>query len=127
MSSTSAATFKIRPIISCVGGPTDQISWFLNKIQICTPDFSESALNMFKSAIEVGTGNEERHESRRLALKTTYAYGDTVRSHYRRTRAVNSNVPRENKIDLCLPFISDSISTAVVVVAALFKRNYKTM
>ncbi|KAK6733433.1 hypothetical protein RB195_017272 [Necator americanus] len=32
VNSTSAATFKIRPIISCVGGPTDRISWFLNKI-----------------------------------------------------------------------------------------------
>ncbi|KAK6728213.1 hypothetical protein RB195_005702 [Necator americanus] len=30
---TSAATFKIRPIISCVGGPTDRISRFLNKIE----------------------------------------------------------------------------------------------
>ncbi|KAK6765164.1 hypothetical protein RB195_025200 [Necator americanus] len=34
MNSTSAATFKIRPEISCVGGPTDRISWFLNKIKI---------------------------------------------------------------------------------------------
>ncbi|KAK6735982.1 hypothetical protein RB195_018944 [Necator americanus] len=32
INSTSVATFKIRPIISCVGGPTDRISWFLNKI-----------------------------------------------------------------------------------------------
>ena len=32
MQSTSAAPYKIRPIISCVGGPTDRISWFLNKI-----------------------------------------------------------------------------------------------
>ncbi|KAK6727729.1 hypothetical protein RB195_005420 [Necator americanus] len=31
MISTSAAAFKIRPIISCVGGPTDRISWFLIK------------------------------------------------------------------------------------------------
>ncbi|KAK6752175.1 hypothetical protein RB195_003536 [Necator americanus] len=31
INSTSAATFKMRPIISCVGGPTDRIS-FLNKI-----------------------------------------------------------------------------------------------
>uniref|UniRef100_A0A7I4YFD5 Reverse transcriptase domain-containing protein n=1 Tax=Haemonchus contortus TaxID=6289 RepID=A0A7I4YFD5_HAECO len=30
--STSPDTFKIRPIISCVGGPTDRISWFLNSI-----------------------------------------------------------------------------------------------
>ncbi|EYB81249.1 hypothetical protein Y032_0388g490 [Ancylostoma ceylanicum] len=32
MHSMSAEVFKIRPIISCVGGPTDRISWFLNKI-----------------------------------------------------------------------------------------------
>ncbi|EYC14644.1 hypothetical protein Y032_0040g321 [Ancylostoma ceylanicum] len=32
MGSMSADTFKIRPIISCVGGPTDRISLFLNKI-----------------------------------------------------------------------------------------------
>ncbi|EYC11702.1 hypothetical protein Y032_0050g2055 [Ancylostoma ceylanicum] len=32
MGSMTADTFKIRPIISCVGGPTDRISWFLNKI-----------------------------------------------------------------------------------------------
>ena len=28
----SPVTYKIRPLISCVGGPTDRISWFLNKI-----------------------------------------------------------------------------------------------
>ncbi|EYB97498.1 hypothetical protein Y032_0140g2179 [Ancylostoma ceylanicum] len=27
-----ASEYKIRPIVSCVGGPTDKISWFLNKI-----------------------------------------------------------------------------------------------
>ncbi|EYB86087.1 hypothetical protein Y032_0286g1413 [Ancylostoma ceylanicum] len=32
MHSMSGATYKIRPIISCEGGPTDRISWFLNKI-----------------------------------------------------------------------------------------------
>ncbi|XGW34592.1 hypothetical protein V3C99_018497 [Haemonchus contortus] len=31
-SSVNASDYKIRPIISCVGGPTDRISWFLNKI-----------------------------------------------------------------------------------------------
>lgn len=30
--SMSPDRFKIRPIISCVGGPTDRISWFLNRI-----------------------------------------------------------------------------------------------
>ncbi|KAK6755181.1 hypothetical protein RB195_013888 [Necator americanus] len=35
--STSAATFKIRPIIICVGEPTDRISWFLNKITCVGP------------------------------------------------------------------------------------------
>ncbi|EYC35477.1 hypothetical protein Y032_1044g3481 [Ancylostoma ceylanicum] len=30
--SMSAETYKIRPIISCVGGPADRISWFLSKI-----------------------------------------------------------------------------------------------
>ncbi|EYC10589.1 hypothetical protein Y032_0054g2445 [Ancylostoma ceylanicum] len=30
--SMSADTYKIRPIISCVGGPADRISWFLSKI-----------------------------------------------------------------------------------------------
>ncbi|XGW05094.1 hypothetical protein V3C99_015904 [Haemonchus contortus] len=30
--SVNASDYKIRPIISCVGGPTDRISWFLNKI-----------------------------------------------------------------------------------------------
>ncbi|XGW07455.1 hypothetical protein V3C99_010548, partial [Haemonchus contortus] len=29
-SSVNASDYKIRPIISCVGGPTDRISWFLN-------------------------------------------------------------------------------------------------
>ncbi|EYC01226.1 hypothetical protein Y032_0109g132 [Ancylostoma ceylanicum] len=32
MHSMSAEVFEIRPKISCVGGPTDRISWFLNKI-----------------------------------------------------------------------------------------------
>ena len=32
MQSVSATSYKIRPIVSCVGGPTDRISWFLNKI-----------------------------------------------------------------------------------------------
>uniref|UniRef100_A0A7I4YDF6 Reverse transcriptase domain-containing protein n=1 Tax=Haemonchus contortus TaxID=6289 RepID=A0A7I4YDF6_HAECO len=30
--SAIASDYKIRPIICCVGGPTDRISWFLNKI-----------------------------------------------------------------------------------------------
>uniref|UniRef100_A0A7I4Z6L7 Reverse transcriptase domain-containing protein n=1 Tax=Haemonchus contortus TaxID=6289 RepID=A0A7I4Z6L7_HAECO len=30
--SANASDYKIRPIISCVGGPTDRISWFLNRI-----------------------------------------------------------------------------------------------
>ena len=30
--SMSPTTFKIRPIVSCVGGPTDRIAWFLTKI-----------------------------------------------------------------------------------------------
>ena len=30
--SMTVDTYKIRPIISCVGGPADRISWFLNKI-----------------------------------------------------------------------------------------------
>ena len=32
MQSMDRSIYKIRPIISCVGGPTDRISWFLNKI-----------------------------------------------------------------------------------------------
>ena len=32
VTSMSADTFKIRPIISCVGGPTDRISWYLSII-----------------------------------------------------------------------------------------------
>ncbi|EYC22539.1 hypothetical protein Y032_0017g3411 [Ancylostoma ceylanicum] len=32
ITSMTASDYKIRPIVSCVGGPTDRISWFLNKI-----------------------------------------------------------------------------------------------
>ncbi|KAK6756707.1 hypothetical protein RB195_014876 [Necator americanus] len=32
LASTDPATFKVRPIISSVGGPTDRIGWFLNTI-----------------------------------------------------------------------------------------------
>ncbi|KAK6733756.1 hypothetical protein RB195_017488 [Necator americanus] len=30
--SEDPSTFKVRPIISCVGGPTDRIAWFLNVV-----------------------------------------------------------------------------------------------
>ena len=30
--SMSPEVYKIRPIVSCVGGPTDRLSWFLTKI-----------------------------------------------------------------------------------------------
>ncbi|EYB97661.1 hypothetical protein Y032_0139g2149 [Ancylostoma ceylanicum] len=32
ITSMPANEFEIRPIVSCVGAPTDRISWFLNKI-----------------------------------------------------------------------------------------------
>lgn len=32
VSSPDPSRFKIRPIISCIGGPTDRVSWFLNLV-----------------------------------------------------------------------------------------------
>ncbi|EYB88370.1 hypothetical protein Y032_0248g83 [Ancylostoma ceylanicum] len=34
LASTDPSVYKVRPIISCVGGPTDRISWFLNLILV---------------------------------------------------------------------------------------------
>ncbi|KAK6765176.1 hypothetical protein RB195_025209 [Necator americanus] len=52
MNSTSAATFKIRPEISCVGGPTDRISWFLNKISITAEEQRKRKVPTFKLQLD---------------------------------------------------------------------------
>ncbi|EYB87792.1 hypothetical protein Y032_0257g404 [Ancylostoma ceylanicum] len=69
--------------------------------------------NMFKTAVELCTGDDERKESRKLASDIASANGYTVFPHRNKSRTVNAGISRQNKVPLCLPFISDKISAAV--------------
>ncbi|KAK6730034.1 hypothetical protein RB195_006848 [Necator americanus] len=66
VNSTSAATFKIRPIISCVGGPTDRISWFLNKI-VVRKLFRATERASNGSTISTSTGDLLHEQNRRTS------------------------------------------------------------
>ncbi|KAK6750258.1 hypothetical protein RB195_002320 [Necator americanus] len=66
VNSTSAATFKIRPIISCVGGPTDRISWFLNKIAV-RKLFRATERASNGSTISTSTGDLFHEQNRRTS------------------------------------------------------------
>ncbi|EYC21254.1 hypothetical protein Y032_0020g81 [Ancylostoma ceylanicum] len=70
--------------------------------------------NMFKTAAKLCTGEEERYESRRIALKIANSNGYTTTQYQRRpSRAgTQSRTPRNSKLPLCLPFFSDKVSAA---------------
>ncbi|EYC44083.1 hypothetical protein Y032_0472g2059 [Ancylostoma ceylanicum] len=69
--------------------------------------------NMFKTAVELCTGDDERKESRKLASDIAGANGYTVFPRHNKSHTVSGNIPKQSKIPLCLPFITDTISAAV--------------
>ena len=69
--------------------------------------------NMFKTAIKVCTGNEERDESRRLACKIALQNGYAPQHRPSGFRRHGPNRDRENKLPLQLPFISDRVTAAI--------------
>ena len=66
--------------------------------------------NMFKTAMQMCSGERERCESRSLASQIACSNGyhclPRIQHH------ANGDHIRDNKLPLCLPFISDNISTA---------------
>ena len=70
--------------------------------------------NMRKTAEQVSNGEVERSESLRLASEIITSNGYTVRSRLSRRASSRRNVQQgENRIPLCLPFISDRVSSAI--------------
>ena len=71
--------------------------------------------NMFKTATKVCTSENERCEARKLAVEIASKNGySTSRCQRRPSRAgIQSRTPRDNKIPLCIPFISDKVSAAL--------------
>ena len=69
--------------------------------------------NMFKTAISMCTGNEEREQSRRLAQDIARENGYALLQWRRPRHNTHSDVERNNKIPLCLPFISDEVSAVI--------------
>ncbi|EYC26999.1 hypothetical protein Y032_0009g466 [Ancylostoma ceylanicum] len=69
--------------------------------------------NMFRTATKVCTSEDERCESRKLALEIANSNGYSMpRYRPRPAHAVQSRTPRMNKLPLCLPFFSDEVSAA---------------
>uniref|UniRef100_A0A7I4Z2R7 Reverse transcriptase domain-containing protein n=1 Tax=Haemonchus contortus TaxID=6289 RepID=A0A7I4Z2R7_HAECO len=69
--------------------------------------------NMYRTAVEVCTGNEEREESRRLAHQIANLNGYTTRQHGSQGRSRPFPYGIEDKIYLQLPFISDRFSAVI--------------
>ena len=69
--------------------------------------------NMFRTAAGVCTGAEERQASLCLARKIADLNGYTSPPFSRRRAAVNLDNPRQNKVPLCIPFISDKFTAAI--------------
>ena len=70
--------------------------------------------NMYKTATEICSGDRERQESLKLACEIMKRNGYPVRP--RRSRKPTTGQFRqqnENKVPLCLPFISDKVSNAI--------------
>ena len=69
---------------------------------------------MRRTAEQVSSGKEERLESLGMASEIITSNGYTVRSRQSRSASSRRNVQQsENRIPLCLPFISDGISNAI--------------
>ena len=72
--------------------------------------------NMFKTAVEVCTGDTERNESLKLAFKIAQSNG--YKELHRRRRSSSRHVMsnrslRQNKLPLCVPFFSDKVTKAI--------------
>lgn len=70
--------------------------------------------NMYKTAIQVSSGENEQKESVRLATRIVADNGYPTRRRHR-TTTVRTNVGQRgrNRVPLCLPFISDNVSNAI--------------
>ncbi|EYC21311.1 hypothetical protein Y032_0019g3745 [Ancylostoma ceylanicum] len=70
--------------------------------------------NMFKTAVEVSSGEAERQESTRLASVIARENGYFSRGQqHRRARTGSKTNEYHDKLPLCIPFISDRISDAI--------------
>ncbi|XGW35820.1 hypothetical protein V3C99_019196 [Haemonchus contortus] len=69
--------------------------------------------NMLRTATSVCTGEAERHESRRLACEIAAVNGYTVSQVRGKCHISRKNATRHSKLPLCLPFISDKVSTEI--------------
>uniref|UniRef100_A0A7I4Z2C8 Reverse transcriptase domain-containing protein n=1 Tax=Haemonchus contortus TaxID=6289 RepID=A0A7I4Z2C8_HAECO len=67
--------------------------------------------NMLRTATSVCTGEAERHESRRLACEIAAVNGYMVSQVRGKCHISTKNATRHRKLLLCLPFISDKVST----------------
>ena len=69
--------------------------------------------NMFRTAEQICTGDEERTQSRQIALDIARLNGYDANHTRSRPHNTGGHIQRNNKIPLCLPFISDQVSAAV--------------
>ena len=69
--------------------------------------------NMFRTATRMCTGSEEREQSRKLAQNIARENGYAVLRWRSRLHNTRSDVECNNKIPLCLPFISDEVSAVI--------------
>lgn len=70
--------------------------------------------NMFHTASQVCTGEEERQESLRMASNIAMENGYVSPRYRRRVPASRrQNGPRDNRIPLCIPFISDKVTATI--------------
>ena len=67
--------------------------------------------NMFRTAMQMCSGEKERCESRDLASQIACSNGYHSVPHSQHLRNGN-NIHNDNKLPLCLPFISDSVNAA---------------
>ena len=69
--------------------------------------------NMFRTAATVCTGAAEREESLHMASRIAAMNGYTVPQSSHRRNAANRNATRQNKVPLCIPFISDRFTATI--------------
>ena len=67
--------------------------------------------NMFRTAMQTCSGEDERRESRKLATQIACSNGYHPSPHIRHLKSGEHRA--ENRLPLCLPFISDKISAAI--------------
>ena len=69
--------------------------------------------NMFKTAAEVCSGEDERQQSLELAAKIARTNGYQQRPKRTRRTVMGAREHDVNRISLCLPFISDHVNNAI--------------